>query len=268
MTNALSPNPIRVAVQSGRPAIGAWAALSDPRAAEIMAEAGLDFLLFDQEHGPGGPADLIPQLMALKGTGTGSIVRIPSNDPVYIKKVLDIGIDAVMVPMVESAEAARAVVAACRYPRRGQGSGGGGRGYAVPLIRASRYGLDLAAYENEANERLFVIVQIESAEGVARVDEIAAVPGIDCLFVGPNDLAGSLGHFGDTGHEEVTAAIATIEGAARRHGKILGAIPRGGVTAADLIAAGYSILPLAADIHLLRDGVRTLLGSTEIGRRY
>lgn len=264
----LSQNPFRRFIAQTRPAIGGWVASDDPRVSEVMVETGLDFLLFDQEHGPGAPADLIPHLMAIKGTSAGSLVRIPTNDPIYLKKVLDIGVDGVMVPMVESAEEAAAVVKACRYPRKGNTPDGGKRGYAVPMIRASRYGLDTDAYEAEANDRIFIVVQIESAKGIENVEEIVAVPGIDCVFIGPNDLAGGLGHFGETGHPDVAAAISKVEAAAARNTVTLGAIPRDGVSAGDLIVGGYKILPLVSDVLLLREGVRAVLADHGLGSGY
>ncbi|TPJ99493.1 4-hydroxy-2-oxovalerate aldolase [Mesorhizobium sp. B2-5-9] len=223
-----------------------------------MGNAGFDFLLIDLEHGQGELNDLVHMLRAAENTGTRCIVRVPWNDPVTLKRVLDVGVDSIMVPMVETAAEATAAVRACHYPPHGA------RGYAAPLVRASNYGL-VKDYIHIANENLLLIVQIESASAAARAEEIAAVDGIDMVFVGVNDLAGSIGRLEQLDQPEVRALVAQAEAQIRASGRWLGTVPSAGATSDELFATGYNLLPMASDVTLLRDAAADLV-RTQRGR--
>ncbi len=198
------PSSIRRKLASGRPVVGTWETLGDPAAMEVLSRVGFDFLLIDAEHAPLGDETLRNLLMAGAGRGTDTslLVRVPWNDPVRIKIVLDLGADGVMVPMVNSGDEARRAVAACKYPPEGIRSVGPGR--------PSNYYADQSGYVARANDEIAVLVQVEHARAVAALDDILRVPGIDAVFVGPGDLAASLGRLPDPHHPEVQAAIERI----------------------------------------------------------
>lgn len=239
-------NVLKTKLRSGERVLGCWTTLGHPQIAEILALAGFDFLLLDQEHGVGDPSALVGLLQAISATATTSVVRIPSNDPVYLKRVLDMGVEAVMIPNIESAEEARAAVAACRYPPRGR------RGSAIGSARASNYGM-AANYRTEADDNILVIGQIESARAVDAIDEIAAVEGMDVLFIGPHDLSGTVGHLGDLKHPEVAALIARAEAGIKRAGKPMGTVPHPGASWADMFKRGYHFVNAGSDVSRLRD---------------
>ncbi|WP_266080098.1 HpcH/HpaI aldolase family protein [Haladaptatus caseinilyticus] len=183
---------LRRAVHAGDPVVGTWVTIGHPAVAEISGELGFDFVVIDAEHSSMSIStveNLVRAVDAANGE-TKSIVRLPDDDPTRIKRALDTGVSGVIAPMIETAEQARSVVEATRYPPDGV------RGVAGS--RASAYGLELDDYFERANDELLVMVQIESAKGVGHVGSIAAVDGVDALFVGPTDLSASLGQFGET----------------------------------------------------------------------
>ena len=175
-------------------------------------------------------------------------MRVPWNDQVYIKRVLDAGADTIMVPMVETAEQARAVVSACRYPPQGQRSFGPWRD--AGLVR------DLDAWWRGANDRLHIIVQIESAKAVDNVEAIAAVEGVDSLFIGPNDLSGSIGRLRDYENPEFLKLIDRAIAGIRKSGKPMGAVPWGRKTTADLLRDGFSMAAASTELSLLVGAAR------------
>ena len=242
-----APN-LKARLTSGRPAVGCWLELMSPIATEVLAGAGYDCLLIDLEHGPGGYREAVAMLQAMNGSASAPLIRVPSNDPVEIKRALDCGVEGIMIPAVDSRAEAEAAVAACRYPPRGK------RGMAAPIVRASGYGRRWRDYVRDADECLLVICQIESGAAVEAIDEIAAVEGVDLLFIGPFDLSANLGHLGEPDHTEVKAAIARVEAAAKSAGKLLGAIPTEGRGLGALIAAGHDLVLPDVDSMILRGG--------------
>ncbi len=237
----------------GPSAVGCWLHLFSPIAAEIVAGTGYDCVMIDLEHGPGSPMDALALLQAIQGHPCAPLLRVGANDPVEIKRVLDLGLAGIMIPSVDTPAAAADAVAACRYPPQGR------RGMAPTIVRASDYGKDWRGYVERADRDLLVICQIESAEAVAAAAEIAAVDGVDMLFLGPFDLSAALGHPGQPDHPEVRRRIEAVEAAARAAGCLLGGIPTPERGADQLFAAGYDLVLADFDLVLLRDAARSSL---------
>jgi len=229
--------------------LGAFLMSGSPLVAELMAHAGYDFLVVDMEHSPVDVHGALPMLQAVAAAGRPALVRVALNRPELIKKALDLGPAGLIVPLVDSAEEARAVAAACRYPTRGL------RGVAYPLVRASAWGLD-ANYVRRCEKQCLVLCQVETPAAVNAVEDILQVDGVDGIFVGPLDLSASLGHLGDTRHADVLSALARIEAAAAKHpSKVLAGFA-GGRRAHAMFAAGYRLVATSADVALLRDAAR------------
>lgn len=207
-------NHLKRALREGRAQIGLWSTLSSHIGAEIIAGAGFDWILFDTEHGPSELTQIHQQLQAIQGSPTSAVIRPAWNDPVVFKRLLDTGVQSLLVPWVQNADEARRAVAATRYPPRGI------RGVAT-TIRANRYGR-VKDYLRRADDEICVIVQLETRAALGELEAIAAVDGVDGLFIGPSDLAADMGHLGDNGHPEVRSAIANAIGRIRRTGKIAG----------------------------------------------
>jgi len=239
------PNHLKAVIAAGKPALGVWLQLGEPSIAEIASLAGYDFLILDNEHGPASLPATVHSMRAAQAGNATVLVRVPGQDPDYMKRVLDAGAEAIMVPMVENAEQARAVVAACKYPPAGR------RGYSAPTVRASGYGAD-PDYAAKANDTLFICVQIESDTAADNAQEIAAVDGVDLVFIGVADLSGSIGLMGQPGRPEVDAQIRKAEAGVRAAGKPLGTIPRPGHSLVDLAGEGYQLLAGTADSGALR----------------
>jgi 4-hydroxy-2-oxoheptanedioate aldolase len=236
--------------------VGTWVTFSDPACMEILSQAGFDFLLIDAEHAPISDDTLRNLLIAGKGSPTALLVRVPWNDPVRIKIVLDLGAEGVMVPMVNSAEEARRAVAACKYPSEGIRS--------VGPWRPSNYYQDGDDYLRRANAEVAVIIQAEHIHAVEALDEILRVPGIDAVFIGPSDLAASLNHLTDTRHPDVQTAIDRIAASCRAAGVVFGT---DAYDAQHLAGLGARLFTTGIDTWFLADGakraayeVRTALG--------
>ena len=241
-------NVLKRKLLNGGRALGCFLLTGSSDNAEALAHAGFDFLLIDHEHGSGSRNDAIDQMRAMKGTPTTSMLRIPSPDPGYIKRVLDAGIQCVLCPMIESASTAKAVVDACWFPPLGARGAGGS-------TRASVYGYDSNA-ANRVQDDIFIAVQIESAIGVERIEEIASVDGIDLLLLGPRDLSASIGKLGRFEDPEVLAIVAKAEAAILASGKRLGSVIYPGQTPAQMFERGYDLLIAGSDIGFLVEGAR------------
>jgi len=224
-------------------------ALADADVAELLAHAGYDFLVLDQEHGPASLETAIDVMRAADAAGCPLVVRVPWNDPVYRKRILDAGATAIMVPMLEDADAARAAVAACRYPPAGT------RGYAAASQRCSRWGKD-AVYAERWQDEPLIMGQLESATAVETAAAIAAVDGIDVPFIGINDMTGSIGRLGRTEHPDVRALVKRCETALRSSGKPLGTVPSGMRRTPELFQVGSTVVAGAVDSMLLRQAAR------------
>ncbi|WP_448202966.1 HpcH/HpaI aldolase family protein [Azospirillum sp. sgz302134] len=241
-------NRLKRALAQGRPALGCWLDMMSPVAAEIVGLAGYDCAVIDHEHGPGALSNGLALLQALSGTGCTALMRVPANDPVYIKRALDIGVEGIMIPAVNSAAEARAAVAACRYPP------GGVRGAAYGMARGADYGLCGERYRDACADELFIICQIETLDAIEAIPEIAAVDGVDMLFVGPYDLSGSFGRLGRFDEPEVLNLLERAERAILASGKLYGTIPVKNRPLETLVAAGAQLVVSGGDIGFMRTG--------------
>jgi 2-dehydro-3-deoxyglucarate aldolase len=244
------PNAFRRRLLAGETLFGCWCQLASPITTEILGLAGFDWLVLDGEHSPNEVTGFIPQLMALKDSASAPIVRPSWNDAVEIKRLLDAGFYNFLIPYVECADDAARAVAATRYPPAGT------RGVSTSQ-RSNRYGA-VAGYFASINEQIAVIVQIESRKGLDAAAAIAAVAGVDGLFVGPADLSAALGHLGDIGHLEVQAAIAEVFAAARAAGKPCGILAFVEAEARRYLAMGASFVAVGSDQSVLRSGTQWL----------
>jgi len=189
--------------------LGTIITLSSPESSEIMSEAGFDWVMIDMEHSTLSMSDVQHHLQALR-PGTTSVVRVPCNDDVWIKRVLDTGCDGIMVPMVKTSEEAERAVRSLRYPPDGARS--------VGITRAHKYGLSFGEYVFEKSRDVSLLVQIEHIDGVRNLDSILRVSGISAIFIGPYDLSASMGLTGDVASPEVQSAIKTIKDRCREEG--------------------------------------------------
>ncbi len=243
----LFENPVKRMIKAGKKTAGAWAQLCSPIATEILGRGGFDWVLVDMEHAPGDVLTLVSQFQALGGAHAVPIVRVPWNDLVWIKRILDAGAYGLMIPYVNTQEQAVAAVQACKYPPEGI------RGIAGSP-RAAGYGRDTASYLKRANEEIFVMLQVETPQAIENLEAIAKVPGVDALFIGPMDLSTSMGHFGNPAHPEVQAAIAKVEALAKKLRMPLGTISGSWEQAKSLYDRGYQLITLLSDSILLSKG--------------
>ncbi|WP_322994810.1 aldolase/citrate lyase family protein [Castellaniella sp.] len=231
--------------QAGAPRIGLFMGLGDPYCAELLAGTGFDWLLIDAEHGPNDIRTVLGQLQALHGYPTDAVTRIVNHDPALIKQMLDIGAQTLLVPMVDTADQARAIVQATRYPPHGI------RGVGSALARAAHWN-GIPGYLQQANDEICLIVQAESHAALASLDEILTVDGVDAVFIGPSDLAASMGHIGQPDHPEVRAAVLDAIGRVSRSGKAAGVFATKLDTAQVFAQAGARFIAVGTDTLLLR----------------
>lgn len=227
------------------PASGCWVNLFDPAIGELVGRCGYDCALLDMEHSPESLPRLLPMVRAVQLGGARAIVRAPDRDPAWPGRLMDLGADGAMIPMVDSADMARRLAAAAVYAPAGT------RGMAAGIVRASGYGTN-PDYIAGARGRFLLMMQIETRAGVAAVDEIAAVDGVDCLFTGPFDLAGSLGHCGEPDHPDTRAAVDSVVAAATRAGRPVATLPSPSRSGASLSADGFDLVFSGSDVSLLR----------------
>ena len=246
-------NRFKRAIQSGQRQIGLWSHLCSNISTEILAGCGYDWLLLDMEHSPNELPELLSQLQAIgsSGTTTTPIVRPPWNDMVTFKRLLDIGVQTLLVPYVQTEEEARNAVAYTRYPPHGV------RGFAG-APRASGYGR-VKDYGKRCADELCVLVQVETVQGLQNLEAIASVEGIDGVFIGPGDLSAALGHLGNPKHPEVLAAIADAIARIRACGKAAGILTGDEALARHYVEQGCLFVAVGADQNLLRDSAQQLL---------
>lgn len=250
MSNAAWPNGFRRRLLAGETLIGSWCALASPISTEILGLAGFDWLVLDGEHAPNDITTFVPQLMALKGSHSAPVVRPPCNEPVIIKRLLDIGFNNFLVPFVETAEEARRAVASTRYPPAGI------RGVSVSH-RSNMYGT-LPGYNQSINDNITVLVQIETRQAVDHIDAIAAVDGVDGIFVGPGDLSAALGYLGQPAHPEVLDVIKHIFDRARAAGKPAGILAPVEADARRYLEWGATFVAVGSDLGVFRSATQAL----------
>ena len=239
----LPVNAFKRGLREGRPLIGLWSVLADAAVAELLGSAGFDWLCIDMEHAPNELPDVQAQLQALRGATTSPIVRPPWNDMVWMKRVLDLGAQTLLIPYVQTAEEAAEAVSFVRYPPAGRRGVAGG-------TRATQWGR-IPDYTRRVEEELCLLVQVESRQGLASLDAIAATPGVDGVFIGPADLSADMGHPGDPQHAEVQAAIEDAVRRIRAAGKAAGILARGEAAGRRWLEAGCGFVAVGVDAALL-----------------
>lgn len=239
-------NAFKTLLESRVPAFGVWASFPSAATVEALAHSPYDWMLIDTEHAPVDLGTLHAQLQAAGNGPCLAVVRPAWSDRVLIKRLLDIGVQNFMLPMIDSAEQARDAVRFVRYPPRGV------RGIAG-ATRASRYGR-IERYLQQADAQIALLAQIESPQAVSQAAEIAGVEGIDGLFIGPNDLAANLGYPGEIRHPAVSQAIQQVIDSVGPSGKTIGILAANLEDAAKYLAAGVTLIACGSDVRLLTRG--------------
>ena len=247
----MSRNPFKTALAQREAQIGLWLSMAQPYSAEICASTGFQWLLVDGEHAPNDVRSMLSQLQAVAAYPTHPVVRVVLGETALIKQVLDIGALTILVPMIDTAEQARAVVAATRYPP------GGVRGVGAAAARAARWGAR-RDYLHVADDEICVLVQAESATALKNLDAICAVEGVDGVFIGPADLSASLGHVGDPNHPEVQAAIEDAIARILKAGKAPGILTSDEAQARHYLALGAVFVAVGLDTGILARQTRAL----------
>jgi len=243
-------NAFKQALLNCQRQVGLWSSLSSPIAAEILAGAGFDWIVIDGEHGPNDIQTLLVQLQAMRGGTAEPVFRVPWNDPVIIKRALDVGARTLLIPFVQNVAEAQAAVAATRYPPLGI------RGVSI-APRANDYGR-IRGYHQNAHLDTCVLVQLESRAALKEIEAIAAVDGVDGLFIGPSDLAADFGQLGNTGHSEVQAAIKDAGECIRAAGKSAGILSGNVDDVERLFALGFNFTAVGSDVGLLARGAENV----------
>jgi len=250
MSVEFQKNAFKAALAAGQLQIGLWSSLCSNIAADILSDSGFDWILLDTEHSPNEIPDLVGQLQAIRGGSATPIIRPAWNDAVLAKRALDIGAQTLLFPYVQNVEEAKRAVASTRYPPHGV------RGVSV-AARASRYGRT-PGYLGKANSEICVLVQVETREAMNELEAIARVDGIDGVFIGPSDLAASLGHLGNPAHAEVQTAIADAGRRLKKLGKPAGILTSNEDEARRYIEWGYLFAAVGSDVGLLARNADTL----------
>ncbi|MCA0257578.1 MAG: 4-hydroxy-2-oxoheptanedioate aldolase [Proteobacteria bacterium] len=252
-------NPFKQALKEGRLQLGLWQGLTTPYAVEICAGAGYDWLLLDGEHAPSDIAMLSDQYQAAMHSKSHPVVRPPVGETWIIKKLLDVGFQTLLIPMVESRAQAEALVKATRYPPHGV------RGVGAAMARASDFSR-IPDYLETANDEICLLVQVESRAGLAALDEIAALEGIDGIFIGPADLAADMGYLGRSGSEPVQAAIADAFTRIRAHGKAAGILTGDVSLARRYEKLGATFIAIGIDVMLLSAACEKQLADFQVAK--
>lgn len=248
-------NRLKAALTNKRVQLGCWVALGSAYTAEIAGTAGFDWLLIDSEHAPNDLRSISEQLGALQGSDSAVVVRMPGHDPDAIKQVLETGAQSLLIPMVESAEQARALVRAVRYPPHGR------RGVGYALGRSSHFGA-IPDYLPSADAQICLLVQIESRAGLAELDDILSVEGVDGLFIGPADLAVDLGFAPSADAPELRQTVLEAIDRIVAAGKAAGILTLDPTFIAQCVSHRATFVAVAIDILTLANGLRLLASST------
>jgi 4-hydroxy-2-oxoheptanedioate aldolase len=251
----LPVNHFKRALKAGTSQIGLWCSLSSHYSIEMVAGAGFDWLLLDTEHSPNDLESVLTQLQAAAAYPPASVVRVPWNDMVAIKRVLDIGAQSLLIPYVQNPDEARAAVAATRYPPAGV------RGVAG-TTRATRFGR-IKDYAKRAHEELCVLVQVETQEALKHIEAIATIDGVDGIFIGPGDLHASMGYAGEVANPAVLPLIEDALRRIRRTGKAPGILVGDEQLAKHCIEAGSLFTAVGVDVAILVCGAQQLASRFE-----
>jgi 4-hydroxy-2-oxoheptanedioate aldolase len=246
----LPQNPFKRALKANQAQIGLWSSLSSNYSVEVIAGAGFDWILLDCEHSPNDLESLLTQLQAAAPYPTHPVVRVPWNDMVTIKRVLDVGAQSLLIPYVSSAEEARAAVSHTRYPPAGV------RGVAG-TTRATRFGR-VKDYAKRAHEEICLLVQVETQAAVDNIEAICAVDGVDGVFIGPADLHASLGHTGEIANPKVKPLIDEAIKRIRKAGKAPGILTPNEADAKHWLGCGGLFVAVGADVGILARGAEAL----------
>ncbi len=245
-------NRFKSALASGQVLYGCWAGFADPYATEVLSTARFDWLVIDGEHAPNDLRTVMAQLQVLEGRQSQPVVRLPMGETWLIKQVLDAGAQTLLIPLVESAAQARDLVRAMRYPPQGI------RGSGAALARASRFS-DIADYTETANAQVCLLVQVETRAGLAALDEILGVEGVDGVFIGPSDLAADMGHLGNSAAPPVQAAIRDALGRIAASDKAPGILATDPDTARSYRDWGAQFLAVGIDVVMLARAARAAM---------
>lgn len=246
-------NEFKLALQGGTPQIGLWLGLADPYSAEICGGAGFDWLLVDGEHAPNDVRSTLAILQAVAPYSVAPIVRPPVGQTHLIKQYLDLGVQTLLVPMIDTAAQAREMVAATRYPPQGV------RGVGSALARASRWN-GIPDYLQQANNEICLLVQVESKEALVNLDDILSVDGVDGVFIGPADLSASLGHLGNPSHPDVVQAIEEAITRIVKAGKAAGILSSDEKASRRYLELGCTFVAVGVDTSMLARATRELAG--------
>jgi 4-hydroxy-2-oxoheptanedioate aldolase len=244
-------NRLKLRLAAGETVFGSWLGMADPYAAEMAATCGFDWLLIDGEHAPNDLRSTMAQLAVIEPSSSLPVVRLRDDDPARIKQVLDAGAQSLMIPMIETADQALRALRATRYPPEGI------RGIGSSLARASRFSA-IPDYLKTANDQICLILQVESRAGLSALDDILAIDGIDCVFIGPADLAADMGHLGNAGHPEVRAAVLDALARIAASGKAAGMLSTEEGFIADCVQAGARFVGVGIDVVAYVGAMRTL----------
>jgi 4-hydroxy-2-oxoheptanedioate aldolase len=248
---AAPENILKKRLAAGEVVFGCWLAMGDAYAAEIAATAGFDWLLFDGEHAPNDIRSLSAQVAVVLPSACAAVMRPVNDDPALIKQLLDIGAQSLLVPMVESADQARAILRATRYAPQGM------RGVGASFARASQFNA-VNDYVTTANAQICLILQVENRAGLAALDEILTIDGVDGVFIGPADLAADLGHPGNATHPEVRAAVHDALRRIRAAGKSAGVLATDPEFVDECLASGANFVGVGIDVLLYAGALRSL----------
>jgi 4-hydroxy-2-oxoheptanedioate aldolase len=257
VTSPLNRGRLRSSLAAGKPTVGTFVGAASAVTAEVCAATGVDWVLLDLEHGAGGEEQVGPVVVATGAYGVPTVVRVESAERIRLGRVLDLGAAGVMLPRLDSAEEVATALRHLRYPPEGD------RGVAT-YNRACRYGLDPAALDR-SNAEVLAVVQIESARAVEQVEEIAALDGVDVLFVGPRDLSHDLGVPGDIHAPSYLEALDRVRSAAQQFGKSCGLLVPNGAAAAEKRAQGWTFVGVGSDSTLLATALTAELASARTG---
>jgi 4-hydroxy-2-oxoheptanedioate aldolase len=244
-------NRLKQRLAAGETVFGCWLGMADPYAAEMAATAGFDWLLIDGEHAPNDLRSTMTQLQVIAPSPSLPVVRLRDDDPAWIKQMLDAGAQSLLIPMIESADQARRALRATRYPPEGI------RGVGSSLARASNFAA-IPDYLTTANDEICLILQVESRAGLAALDRILAIDGIDCVFIGPSDLAADMGHLGNAAHPDVRQAVLDALRRIAASGKAAGVLATEEAFIQDCSAAGARFIGVGIDVIAFVGALRAL----------